>query len=114
MFPVLSFTIFGLSPLNYYKMEVEIVPADSNRYKYVSVSGWRVNGVASKQDGNKKMYHPDGVQLGDYWHRNGIAFKRIKLTNKKTQKEGSNQVRYKVFVFCLKMKEVVFLKSWFK
>ena len=56
MFPVLSFTISGLSPLNYYKMEVEIVPADSKRYKYVNLSGWRVNGAASKQDDNKKMY----------------------------------------------------------
>ena len=101
MFPVLSFTIFGLSPLNYYKMEVEIVPADSKRYKYVNLSGWRVNGVASKQDGNKKMYHPDGIQLGDYWERNGIAFKTIKLTNKKTQIEGSNQVRCYVLVLWL-------------
>ena len=93
MFPALSFTISGLSPVNYYKMEVEIVPTDNKRYKYVNLSGWRVNGVALKQDGNKKMYHPSGIQLGDYWQRNGIAFKKIKLTNKKTQIEGSNQVR---------------------
>ena len=82
-------------------MEVEIVPADSKRYKYVNLYGWRLNGVASKQDGNKKMYHPSGIQLGDYWQRNGIAFKRIKLTNKKTQKDGSNQVRYYVLVLWL-------------
>ena len=110
MFPVLSFAISGLSPLNYYKMEVEIVSADCKRYKYVNLSGWRVNGVASKQDGNKKMCHPDGIQLGDYWQRNGIAFKRIKLTNKKTQVEGSNQVSCYDIVLWL-MPKVVFVKS---
>ena len=56
------------------------------------------------------MYHPDGIQLGDYWQRNGIAFKRIKLTNKKTQVEGSNQVSYYDIVLWL-MPKVVFVKS---
>ena len=38
------------------------------------------------------MFHPEGIQTGEYWQKNGVAFKRIKLTNKKTAKEGSNNV----------------------
>jgi len=92
MFPVLSFGVHSLNFTDLYTMEVETVNSDNNRYKYVSVTGWRVNGVASQQEGNKRMFHPEGVQTGEYWQKNGVAFKRIKLTNKKTAKEGSNNV----------------------
>lgn len=93
---MLSFGVHSLSFNDFYSMEVEVIPSDNNRYKYVSVTGWRVNGVASQQEGNKRMCHPDGAQSGEYWQRNGVAFKRIKLTNKKTAKEGSNHVSLKV------------------
>eukprot|EP00111_Clytia_hemisphaerica_P018406 TCONS_00054433-protein len=92
MFPVLSFGVHSLNFTDLYTMEVEVIPSDNNRYKYVSVTGWRVNGVASQQEGNKRMYHPEGIQTGEYWQKNGVAFKRIKLTNKKTAKEGSNNI----------------------
>lgn len=51
MFPVLSFGVHSLNFTDLYTMEVEVMPSDNNRYKYVSVTGWRVNGVASQQEG---------------------------------------------------------------
>ena len=51
MFPVLSFGVHSLNFTDLYTMEVEVIPSDNNRYKYVSVTGWRVNGVASQQEG---------------------------------------------------------------
>ena len=61
MFPVLSFGVHSLNFTDLYTMEVEVLNSDNNRYKYVSVTGWRVNGVASQEEGNKRMFHPEGI-----------------------------------------------------
>ena len=84
--------MYGLQPHELYSFEAEVVPADENRYKFINNEGWKINGVAYPLTGNTCLAHPDGVQNGEYWVKNGVVFKKMKLTNKKNFKENSNEV----------------------
>ncbi|XP_047134856.2 T-box protein 2 [Hydra vulgaris] len=92
IFPVLGFSVYGLQLQELYSFEAEVVPADEYRYKYINNEGWKINGTAHPLPGNTSIAHPDGIQNGEHWLKNGVVFKKLKLTNKKKSKENSNEI----------------------
>ena len=82
MFPTLSVKAYGLDPKETYSVKLDILPADSRRYKYLQ-SEWVAVGRSDKKQIYCEYEHPDSPNSGSYWMDKTIAFKMVKLTNNK-------------------------------
>ncbi|XP_076461686.1 T-box protein 2-like [Babylonia areolata] len=88
MFPYVSVRLWGLEDLDMYEVEMEVVPADSRRYKFIQ-SSWTAVGVADNPIFNRPYPHPESPNSGKHWMRREIHFPRIKLTNNRESCEGN-------------------------
>lgn len=84
----MSFTVSGLIPEQKYSFLLEMVPMDSHRYKYLN-SKWIQVGKADTHCADKMKHdHPDNANTGKFWMRQKVSFKKVKLTNNKTNKHS--------------------------
>ncbi|KAI8589120.1 hypothetical protein BDZ88DRAFT_419023 [Geranomyces variabilis] len=90
LFPTLRFELSGLEPKSQYSVAVDIVKADSNRFKFVRPGKWMpvtASGTSTHQNdfaevASSTAYVNDrGVQTGSYWEKNGASFTKLKITN---------------------------------
>ena len=86
MFPTLSLSFFGMDPKKYYSIHVDLVPVDRYSYTFVN-STWQVNAISSEMHPSSyiQSYQADEiVHTGLYWLKNGVDFKKLRLTNRRT------------------------------
>lgn len=85
MFPTLALSFLGMDPRRYYSVHVDIVPVDGYAYTFVN-NIWQVNGMASEMHALPyiQSYQADEVaHTGLYWMKNGVDFKKVRLTNRR-------------------------------
>ena len=82
MFPSLIVSVSGLDPDATYSIQLNILPADNKRYKFLG-SEWVPVGRAEKKHVYRQYTHPDSPNLGSFWMEKTIPFKLVKLTNNK-------------------------------
>ena len=87
MFPSLRVSVSGLETGAKYKMLIEIVPVDDNRYKYHNCE-WIVSGKAEAHFVGRGYLHPDDALNGNQWMKQIISFHKLKLTNNPFDRSG--------------------------
>ena len=87
MFPSLRVSVSGLDSSAKYKMLIEIVPVDDNRYKYHNCE-WVVSGKAEAHFVGRGYLHPDDALNGNQWMKQLISFHKLKLTNNPFDRSG--------------------------
>lgn len=88
MFPDLKFKISGLDPQQYYIVLLDIVPADTYRYKFIGKC-WLPAYESDMPQHKSNLYrHPDSPALGSKWMSQSIGFNKLKLTNSNTTSES--------------------------
>ena len=95
MFPTLSLSFFGMDPKKYYSLHVDLVPVDRYNYTFVN-NTWQVNAIASEMHPTTyiQSYQADEVvHTGLYWMKNGVDFKKLRLTNRRTGVFKEGEVR---------------------
>lgn len=99
MFPTLALSILGMDPRKNYAIHVDIVPVDGYSYTFVN-NMWQVNGMASEMHHLPyvQSYQADEVaRSGLYWMKNGVDFKKVRLTNRRTGSFKEGEVRQNWF-----------------
>lgn len=88
MFPAFTVSITGLNPDQKYNIAFQCASSENKRYKYLNAK-WV---AAGKSDAHMeellKYLHPDSPASGKHWMNNKISFKKVKLTNNKSNKKG--------------------------
>ncbi|KAL2101814.1 hypothetical protein ACEWY4_003575 [Coilia grayii] len=87
MFPQLRVKVSGLNPSLRYILLLDIVPADSSRYRFQDDS-WQVVGGAEARLPDRVFIHPDSPATGEHWQNRTISFHRTKLTNNTLDSQG--------------------------
>ncbi|XP_062386964.1 T-box transcription factor TBX6 [Sardina pilchardus] len=87
MFPQLRVKLSGLNPTLRYILLLDIVPADSSRYRFQDDS-WQVVGGAEARLPDRVFIHPDSPATGEHWQNRTISFHRTKLTNNTLDSQG--------------------------
>ncbi len=88
MFPGLVVCVSGLESDSKYTFAMEINPADNGRYKYLN-SKWVVVGKSDSHcEEMLKYVHPDSPASGRHWMANKVSFKKIKVTNNRSNRRG--------------------------
>nr|QFQ66872.1 brachyury protein [Hofstenia miamia] len=86
MFPVIRVRIAGLDPNAMYSVILDFIPADKKRWKYVN-GKWEPSGEKQAQHTPCLPYlHPDSPNFGAHWMKDAIAFSKVKLSNKCSDK----------------------------
>lgn len=80
MFPYVEFTLKGLDPAGLYDIMFDIIPADTNYFKFVD-NKWVAIGEAEEDFNNNFFKHPDSPQIGSKWMDKIISFQNVKLSN---------------------------------
>ena len=88
MFPCFSLSVSGLKPKAKYTMTCEIYLADNHRFKFINTQ-WMPVGSAEAQPEKIIYVHPDSPNTGAFWMRQGISFKKLKITNNKEKPNGN-------------------------
>lgn len=89
MFPRVDIRVEGLRPDATYMILLDIVPADTNRYRFFN-NKWSVSGEAEPiMTGHKVIVHSSSPNLGSYWMSKSISFKDAKITNNATDKSSN-------------------------
>ena len=88
MFPCFSLSVSGLKPKAKYTMTCEIYLADNHRFKFINTQ-WMPVGSAEAQPEKSTYVHPDSPNTGAFWIRQGISFKKLKITNNKEKPNGN-------------------------
>ncbi|XP_022244298.1 T-box transcription factor TBX15-like, partial [Limulus polyphemus] len=84
LFPALKVKISGLLPDEQYSVWIDIVPVDSNRYRYMYCnSRWMVAGKGNQLRVGTRYIHPDSPANGRQWMAQTVSFDKLKLTNNK-------------------------------
>ena len=84
MFPCLTVSVSGLDPLATYSVFMDIVPADTNRYRLCTRSyKWIVLGKPVEPVLCSRYFHPESPKTGEHWMQRKISFKKAKVTNNK-------------------------------
>lgn len=99
MFPIVALRLSGLEPRELYELELEVVPADCRRYKFVN-STWVPVGAADSGILNPPYPHGDSPNTGEYWMScRQIQFNKVKLTNSRDSVDGNvSSVSFQRFV----------------
>ncbi|KAK9532736.1 hypothetical protein VZT92_010108 [Zoarces viviparus] len=87
MFPHCSISVSGLQPFANYVIMVDMVPADSFKYKWKKEQ-WEVAGKAEPQPPCRTYVHPDSPAPGSHWMKQPLSFLRMKLTNNTLDQHG--------------------------
>ncbi|EDO34667.1 predicted protein, partial [Nematostella vectensis] len=92
MFPTLALSFLGMDPRRYYSVHVDLTPMDGYSYTFAN-NAWQVSAMASEVSHLPYVQSyraEDTVHTGLYWMKNGVDFKKIRLTNRRTGsfKEG--------------------------
>ncbi|XP_060597939.1 T-box transcription factor TBX20-like [Ruditapes philippinarum] len=91
MFPAVRIRISGLKKTSRYRVSMEFIPVDKNKYRYVYHSSrWMVSGVGDSMKQNQTYDHPESPMTGEYLTSQVISFEKIKLTNH--EKPGTGQI----------------------
>ena len=85
MFPHLEVSFHNLDPGTLYAVEIEMVPCDGKRYKFLKTE-WVPTGRAEKKQTLSVYEHPDSPNTGSFWMSKAVTFKMVKLTNNKMTK----------------------------
>nr|XP_011428878.2 T-box transcription factor TBX5-A [Crassostrea gigas] len=80
MFPYVEFTLKGLDPAGLYDIMFDIIPADTNYFKFMD-NKWVAIGEAEQDFNNNFFKHPDSPQIGSKWMDKIISFQNVKLSN---------------------------------
>uniref|UniRef100_A0A1B6CEG8 T-box domain-containing protein n=1 Tax=Clastoptera arizonana TaxID=38151 RepID=A0A1B6CEG8_9HEMI len=92
MFPVIKLSVSGLCPDSLYVVLLDIVPADTKRYRYIYHSSqWLPAGEGNPSPSPNLYLHPDSPSPGSLLMSRSVTFDKIKLTN-----NGSAKVRGQV------------------
>ena len=95
MFPTLALSFLGMDPRRYYSVHVDIVPVDGYAYTFVN-NMWQINGMAGEMHALPyvQSYQADEVaHTGLYWMKNGVDFKKVRLTNRRVGPFKDGEVR---------------------
>ena len=85
----MALRLSGLEPRGLYELELEVVPADCRRYKFVN-STWVPVGAADSGILNPPYPHSDSPNTGDFWMScRQIQFNKVKLTNSRDSADGN-------------------------
>ncbi|XP_038590468.1 T-box-containing protein TBX6L-like [Micropterus salmoides] len=87
MFPHCSISLSGLQPFANYVVMVDMVPADSFKYKWKKEQ-WEVAGKAEPQPQCRTYMHPDSPAPGSHWMKQSLSFLKMKLTNNTLDQHG--------------------------
>uniref|UniRef100_UPI003AAFDF91 T-box protein VegT-like n=1 Tax=Centroberyx gerrardi TaxID=166262 RepID=UPI003AAFDF91 len=87
MFPHCNVSLSGLQPYANYVVMVDMVPADSLRYKW-NKEQWEVAGKAEPQPPCRTYRHPDSPAIGNHWMKRSLSFLKMKLTNNTLDQRG--------------------------
>ncbi|XP_036937486.1 T-box transcription factor TBX6 [Acanthopagrus latus] len=87
MFPGLKLKVSGLNPSLRYILLLDIVPADSSRYRFQG-GGWQAVGGAEARLPDRVFIHPDSPATGAHWQSRTISFHYAKLTNNTLDTQG--------------------------
>ncbi len=102
MFPGIVISVSGLDPDSKYNFALEVNPADTNRYKYLNVK-WVVVGKSDSHCEDQLRYvHPDSPASGRHWMANKVSFKKIKVTNNKSNRRGHVSY-YAIHPYCMSL-----------
>ena len=88
MFPGFAVNISGLKPKYKYTMKMEVVLADKHRFKFLNCQ-WIPIGTSDLQPPSTVYTHPDSPNSGGYWMRQGVSFRKVKITNNKDNPKGN-------------------------
>ncbi|XP_019851875.1 PREDICTED: T-box protein 2-like isoform X2 [Amphimedon queenslandica] len=101
MFPGFSISISGLKPKSKYTMKLDIVLADTHRFKFLNAR-WLPVGSAEPQSQYETYIHPDSPNTGTFWMRHGVSFRKLKITNNK-DRPGSNALLHSMHKYFLRL-----------
>ncbi|XP_037608612.1 T-box-containing protein TBX6L-like [Sebastes umbrosus] len=87
MFPHCSIRLSGLQPFANYVIMVDMVPADTFKYKWKKEQ-WEVAGKSEPQPPCRTYMHPDSPAPGSHWMKQPLSFLRMKLTNNTLDQHG--------------------------
>nr|XP_046233450.1 T-box transcription factor TBX6 [Scatophagus argus] len=87
MFPGLRLKLSGLNPSLRYILLLDIIPADSSRYRFQG-GGWQAVGGAEARLPDRVFIHPDSPATGAHWQSRTISFHYAKLTNNTLDTQG--------------------------
>ncbi|KAA8584161.1 hypothetical protein FQN60_007946 [Etheostoma spectabile] len=87
MFPHCSISLSGLQPFAYYVIMMDMVPADSFKYKW-KTEQWEVAGKSEPQPPCRIYVHPDSPAPGCHWMKQSLSFLKMKLTNNTLDQHG--------------------------
>ena len=88
MFPGFAVAVSGLKPKQKYSMKMEMVLAENHRFKFLNCQ-WIAVGSADPQPPSIMCVHPDSPNSGSYWMRQGVSFRKTKITNNKDNPKGN-------------------------
>ncbi|KAL4233677.1 T-box transcription factor tbx18 [Mactra antiquata] len=89
MFPAVRIRISGLNKSTKYKVKMDFLPVDKNKYRYVYHSSrWMMSGVGESMKPDQIYDHPESPMLGEYMTSQVISFEKIKLTNHEKPSAG--------------------------
>lgn len=111
MFPTLSLSFFGMDPKKYYSIHVDLVAVDRYSYTFVN-SSWQVSAIASDHHSSSHVpsYQADEVvHTGLYWMKNGVDFKKLRLTNRRTGIFKEGEVQYLNYFSLKRVKLLIIL-----
>lgn len=90
LFPKICCTVTGLKPLESYILLLDIVPADSRRYRYCNGQERWVNAGPARHDPPKLLYiHTDSPKTGTDWMTTPISFNKLKIQTSNNYDEES-------------------------
>ncbi|KAF3848849.1 hypothetical protein F7725_015346, partial [Dissostichus mawsoni] len=87
MFPHCSIRLSGLQPFANYVVMIDMVPADSFKYRWKKEQ-WEVAGKSEPQPPCRTYMHPDSPAPGSHWMKQPLSFLRMKLTNNTLDQHG--------------------------
>ncbi|KAJ4926299.1 hypothetical protein JOQ06_008479 [Pogonophryne albipinna] len=87
MFPYCSIRLSGLQPFANYVVMIDMVPADSFKYRWKKEQ-WEVAGKSEPQPPCRTYMHPDSPAPGSHWMKQPLSFLRMKLTNNTLDQHG--------------------------
>lgn len=115
MFPTLALSFLGMDPRCYYSVHVDIVPVDGYAYTFVN-NMWQINGMASEMHALPyiQSYQADEVaHTGLYWMKNGVDFKKVRLTNRRVGPFKDGEVSCSRLhlrtIYVIKLLELIYL-----
>lgn len=89
MFPALRVRVSGLRKLSKYRLYLDFIPVDRNKYRYVYHSSkWMVSGTGEPLLPDQLYLHPDSPMDGNFITSQVISFERVKLTNHNKPRYG--------------------------